>query len=271
MSEGLEVKDFAAGVHAQIKGLASKPELNDEYCVSRGVNPDNAERLLVITRSGAQLSLKPCNLAPAELLPGSHVVVVGLTSAAGSKFNGKYGEILSWHGDRWIVDLDTTPKSRPSLKPENIVIVPERITKKRVSEEPPPEAKKLKTSDMRELESNDEVVIAKCLMRMLREFDIVAQKCVCVLATKTTMTVMFELGQHLSDKQKDGLLRRPLQPGQQVKGIEELDAQEQAVQICEKKVRALANCVRINYCDLHGFFKAGFKEPQFEKRRAEAA
>eukprot|EP00913_Durusdinium_trenchii_P000964 g891.t1 len=105
-----------------------------------------------------------------------------------------------------------------------------------------------------------QTVVARCLLRLLREFEIVAQKCICVLATKTSMTVMNELAAHLTDKQADGLLRRPLRPGEKVKGIEELDAQEQAVLLCEKKVRSLANSVRINYCDLYGFLKFGFKE-----------
>lgn len=260
--------EFPLGQHAQICGLSSKPELNDQYCVSKGINPDNAERLLVITSKGAQLSLKPTNLRVTELLPGSQVVVVGLTSASGSKLNGKTGEVLSWHGDRWIIDMnDTEPKERKSFKPENVVIVPERVSKKRKVEEPPPEEKKMKTSDLRDIESSDETVVARCLLRLLREFEIVAQKCICVLATKTSMTVMNELAAHLTDKQADGLLRRPLRPGEKVKGIEELDAQEQAVLLCEKKVRSLANSVRINYCDLYGFLKFGFKEPKFNRKK----
>lgn len=268
MAEGQSVDEFPLGQHAQICGLSSKPELNDQYCVSKGINPDNAERLLVVTSSGAQLSLKPTNLRVTELLPGSQVVVVGLTSASGSKLNGKSGEVLSWHGDRWIVDMnDTEPKERKSFKPENVVIVPERVTKKRKAEEPPPEEKKMKTSDLRDIESSDETVVARCLLRLLREFEIVAQKCICVLATKTSMTVMNELAAHLTDKQADGLLRRQLRPGEKVKGIEELDAQEQAVLLCEKKVRSLANSVRINYCDLYGFLKFGFKEPKFNRKK----
>ncbi|CAK9044940.1 unnamed protein product [Durusdinium trenchii] len=266
MAEGQSVDEFPLGQHAQIRGLSSKPELNDQYCVSRGVNPDNVERLLVVTSAGAQLSLKPSNLQATELLPGSQVVVVGLTSSSGSKLNGKSGEVLSWHGDRWIVDM-TESKERKSFKPENVVIVPERITKKRKVEEPPPEEKKMKTSDLRDIESSDETVVARCLLRLLREFEIVAQKCICVLATKTSMTVMNELAAHLTDKQADGLLRRPLRPGEKVKGIEELDAQEQAVLLCEKKVRSLANSVRINYCDLYGFLKFGFKEPKFNRKK----
>jgi len=260
------VEQFPAGQAAKIFGLASKPELNDEYCVSKGVNPDNAERLLVVCKSGAQLSLKPTNLTIEELLPGSHVVVVGLTSAAGSKYNGKYGEVLSWHGDRWIVDMDGEPKERKSFKGENVVIVPERVTKKRKVEEPEPEAKKVKSSDLRDLESSDETVVARCILRLIREFEIVAQKCACVLATKTSMTVLTELAQHLTDKQCDGLLRRPLRPGEKVKGIEELDAQQQAVMLCEKKARSLASSIRTNYCDLLGFLKNGFQEPAFKRK-----
>lgn len=268
MAEGQSVEEFPLGQHAQVCGLSAKPELNDEYCVSKGVNPDNSERLLVTLRSGNQLSLKPTNLRAAELLPGSLVCVVGLSSQAGSKLNGKEGEVLSWHGDLWIVDMkDTEPKERKSFKPENLVIVPERVTKKRKAEEPPPEEKKIKLSDLRDLESSDETVVAKCLLRLLREFEIVAQKCVCVLATKTSMTVMNELAAHITDKQADGLLRRQLKPNEKVKGIEELDAQEQAVLLCEKKVRSLANSVRINYCDLYGFLKHGFKEPAFNRKK----
>ena len=39
------------------------------------------------------------------------------------------------------------------------------------------------------------------LSPICRRFEIVAQKCVCVLATKTSMTVMNELAAHLTDKQ----------------------------------------------------------------------
>merc|ERR1712039_10080 len=113
----------------------------------------------------------------------------------------------------------------------------------------------------------DESVIARALLRCLREFPILTQKCLCCLATRTTMTVMHELGQHLTDKQNDGLLRRPLKPGEKVKGIEELDVLEQCLMITERKVRTLAGMVRINYCDLLGFLKQGLKEPQFNRQR----
>jgi len=76
---------------------------------------------------------------------------------------------------------------------------------------------------------------------------------------------MHELAQHLTDKQNDGLIRRPLRPGEKVKGIEELDAMEQCLQIAERRVRALATHCRINYCDLLGFLKAGLKEPKFNR------
>lgn len=260
MAEGAEL--FPSGAHAQISGLASKPELNDEHCVSRGATPDNAERVTVLTRSGASLSIRPANLRPAELLPGTRVVVVGLANAA--KYNGQLGEVLSWHGDRWIVDLES--KERKSFRSENVVILPERVpSRKRPCEEPEPEAKKLKTTDLKDISSTDEAVIGRALLRCIHEFPVVAQKCICVLASKQTVTVMHELGQHLTNKQNDGLIRRPLRPGEKVKGIEELDAMEQCVLIAERRVRALANMVRINYCDLLGFFKQGLQEPQFNR------
>mmetsp|Transcript_53005 Transcript_53005/g.106383 ORF Transcript_53005/g.106383 Transcript_53005/m.106383 type:complete len:266 (-) Transcript_53005:131-928(-) len=258
------VDQWPCGTHAQLTGLGAKPELNDDYCVSRGPNPDNAERLFVLLRSGAQLSIKPLNLKPAELLPGSHVTVVGLTNAA--KYNGQKGEVLSWHGDRWIVDLES--KERKSFRSENLVIMPERVnTRKRPTDEPEPEAKKLKTSDLKELESTDETVVARALARNLREFPILAQKCICCLASKQTVTVMHELAQHLTDKQNDGLIRRPLKPREKVKGIEELDAEEQCITIAERRTRALAAMVRINFCDLLGFIKHGFQEPAFNRGR----
>lgn len=257
------VELFPRGAHAQISGLASKPELNEEYCVSRGATPDNAERVTVITRTGTQLSVRPANLKPTELLPGTRVAVVGLTNAA--QYNGQFGEVLSWQGDRWIVDLDS--KERKSFRSDNVVILPERINpRKRPCEEPEPEAKKLKSTDMKDLSSTDEAVIARALVRCIHEFPIVAQKCICVLATKQTVTVMFELAQHLTEKQNDGLIRRAIRPGEKVKGIEELDALEQCVTIAERRVRALANLCRINYCDLFGFFKQGLKEPQFNRQ-----
>mmetsp|Transcript_100121 Transcript_100121/g.311928 ORF Transcript_100121/g.311928 Transcript_100121/m.311928 type:complete len:266 (+) Transcript_100121:90-887(+) len=258
------VDQFPSGTHAQITGLAAKPELNDDFCVSRGPNPDNAERLFVLLRSGARLSIRPANLRPAELLPGSRVTVVGLTNAA--QYNGQIGEVLSWQGDRWIVDLES--KERKSFRADNLVIMPARVNaRKRPTEEPEPEVKKLKTSDLREIESTDETVVARALARALREFPILPQKCICCLATKQTVTVMHELATHLTDKQNDGLLRRPLQPGVKVKGIEELDAEEQCLAIAERRTRALAGMVRINYCDLLGFIKQGFKEPAFNRAR----
>lgn len=264
MSEGT-VESYPKGAHAQISGLASKPELNDEYCVSLGPNPDNPERLMVVTRTALQLSIKPSNLKPAELLPGSQVIMVGLVGAA--QYNGKQGEVLSWHGDRWIVDLPN--KERKSFKSENLVLLPEKIhVTKRKAEEPPPEAKKLKTSDMKDLESNDESLIARTLVRCIHEEPLIAQKCVCVLATQTSMTVLHELAQHLTNKQNDGLLRRPLKPGEKVKGIEELDAMEQCVLIAEKKVRTLASSVRSNYLELFNFMKYGMREPAFTRGKA---
>mmetsp|Transcript_100232 Transcript_100232/g.283833 ORF Transcript_100232/g.283833 Transcript_100232/m.283833 type:complete len:273 (+) Transcript_100232:34-852(+) len=264
------VGSFPCGAHAQICGLASKPQLNDEYCVSRGVNPENSERLNVLTKTGAQLSIRPSNLKCAELLPGSRVTVVGLNNAA--KYNGQFGEVLSWQGDRWIVDLDSKDgkdsKERKSFRSDNLVIMPQRVNaRKRPTEEPEPEAKKVKTADLKDLESNDESVIARALVRCLREFPVLAQKCVCCLATKQQMTVMHELAQHLTDKQGDGLLRRPLRPGEKVKGIEELDAIEQCLLITERRARSLAGMCRINYCDLLGFLKQGLKEPKFNRQQ----
>merc|ERR1712241_1543910 len=75
---------------------------------------------------------------------------------------------------------------------------------------------------------------AQMLARNLREFPLIAQKCICCLATKQTVTVMHELAQHLTDKQNDGLLRRPLKPREKVKGIEELEAEEQCLMIAAR-------------------------------------
>lgn len=265
----MEVKDWPKGAHAQILGLASKPELNDEYCSSLGPNPGNAERVLVTTKTGAQLSLKPTNLKAAELLPGSRVVVQGLANAA--KYNSQHGEVLSWQGDRWIVDMEAKDKDckkeRKSFKGENLVILPQLVNaKKRPAQDiEEPEAKKLKASDLKDLDSTDERIIAKMLARNLRDFPLLAQKCMCVLATKQTVTIMHELATHLTDKHNDGLLRRPLKPNEKVKGIEELDAEEQCFVLAERRCKALAAHVRINYCDLYGFLKQGMKEPKFNR------
>lgn len=265
MADGCEL--FPAGAHAQITGLASKPTLNDEHCVSKGVNPDNAERLLVVTRTGAQLSLRPANLKPAELLPGSHVILVGLTNAA--QFNGRNGEVVSWQGDRWIVDLDgpdPDKKERKSFKPDNLVIIPERVGKrKKEADAPEVEGSKLSKESLKALESSDENVVAKALLKCIREYPVLQQKCICVLATKQTVTVLQELATHLTDKQNDGLLRRALRPGDKVKGIEEMDAMEQCLIITERRVRSLAAMVRINYCDMLGFLKHGLQEPKFNR------
>lgn len=264
----MEVGDWPKGTHAQVIGLSSKPELNNEHCSSLGPSPGNPERVLVTTKSGAQLSLKPTNLKAAELLPGSQVVVQGLANAA--QYNGRRGEVLSWHGERWIVDFDSKgdeKKERKSFRAENLVIMPELVnTRKRQGPEvQEPEAKKLKATDLKDLDSTDERVIAKMLANNLREFPHLAQKCICVLATKQQVTVLHELAQHLTDKQMDGLLRRPLKPNEKVKGIEELDAEEQCFAITERRCKALAAHVRINYCDLYGFLKQGMKEPKFNR------
>lgn len=259
----MEVGDFPRGVHAQLTGLGAKPELNEQHCTSLGPSPGNPERVTVTTRSGAQLSLKPINLKLAELLPGCRVVVQGLENAA--KYNGQFGEVLSWHGDRWIVDLEN--KERKSFRPENLVIMPASVaTKKRAAPEAEEsEAKKLKSSDFRQLESSDERVVGAALLRIIREFPIVAMKCICILAWKQQVTIQHDLANHLTDKMNDGLLRRPIRPGEKVKGIEELDALEQCSFIAEKRIKALASYCRINYCDLLGFLKAGFKEPKFNR------
>jgi hypothetical protein len=257
----VSVADFPAGTHGQITGLAAKPELNDEYCVSKGVNKDNPERLFVVTRTGAQISIRPSNLKPAELLPGSRVTMVGLANAA--QYNGKVGEVLSWQGERWIVDLES--KERKSFRSENLVLLPAKVAKRKAEAAPEPEAKKLKSSDLKDIESNDESKIAKAIQRAIREFPEVAQKCICCLATKQNITVMKELADHLTDKQNDGLLRRHLRPNEKVKGVEEMDALEQCAAISERKSRSLAAMCRINYCDLLGFFKQGLKEPKFNR------
>jgi len=264
----MEASDWPKGTHAQITGLASKPELNEEYCSSLGPSPGNAERVTVTLKSGIQMSLKPTNLKAAELLPGSQVVVQGLANAA--KYNGKRGEVLSWQGERWIVDLDPAggaddKKERKSFRSENLVIVPEKVSRKRKEEAPEVEVKKLKSTDLKDLDSTDERVIAHMLQRNLREFPILAQKCICVLATKQQVTVVHELAQHLTDKQNDGLLRRPLKPNEKVKGIEELDAEEECMNIVSRRLKALAAHIRINYCDLYGFIKQGMKEPKFNR------
>lgn len=254
---------FPCGTPAQITGIAAKPELNDQYCVSRGSNPDNPERLNMLLRTGATISLRPANLKPAELLPGSRVAVVGLANA--QQYNGQSGEVLSWQGDRWIVDLDS--KERKSFRSDNLVILPVAVSRKRPAEEAEVEVKKLKTSDLKDITSDDESVVARALVRAMREFPILAQKAICCLATKQTVTVQHELAQHLTDKQNDGLLRRELKRGEKVRGIEELDAIEQCGVIAERRARTLAGMCRINYKDLLGFIKQGFKEPEFNRQR----
>jgi len=265
----MEVSDWPKGTHAQVTGLASKPELNDAYCSSQGPSPGNPERVTVTTKTGAQLSLKPTNLKAAELLPGSQVVVQGLANAA--QYNGKFGEVLSWHGERWIVDMEEPnkdgKKERKSFRSENLVIMPEKVQRKRKVEEPEPEAKKLKSTDLKDLDSTDERVIAQMLARNLQEFPLLAQKCICVLATKQQVTVMHELAQHMTDKQNDGLLRRPLRPNEKVKGLENMDAEEECMNIVSRRLKSLAAHVRINYCDLYGFIKQGMKEPKFNRQQ----
>mmetsp|Transcript_19027 Transcript_19027/g.44392 ORF Transcript_19027/g.44392 Transcript_19027/m.44392 type:complete len:264 (+) Transcript_19027:81-872(+) len=254
--------EFPCGTHAQVTGLAAKPELNEQYVVSCGPNPDNLERVNVVTRTGATLSVRPVNLKPAELLPGTRVTVVGLSNA--QQYNGQCGEVLSWQGERWIVDMDS--KERKSFRSINLVIVPAAVaSKKRPAEEPEVETKKLKMADVKDLSSPDEATIARALQRCIREFPIVAQKCICCLATKQTVTVMHELAQHITDRQNDGLVRRVLRPGEKVKGIEELDAMEQCALIAERRTKALAGMCRIDYCDLLTFLKQGFKEPKFNR------
>lgn len=265
----VRVEDFPRGAHGQIVGLSSKPELNDDYCVSLGVNPDNTERVFVVTRTGAQMSIRPSNLKPAELLPGSRVTIVGLANAA--HYNSQIGEVLSWQGERWIVDLESKEsKERKSFRSENLVMLPARVAKKRAAAEPEPEAKRLKASDLKDIESSDETIIARAIGRAIHEFPEVAQKCICCLATKQSITVMKELAAHLTDKQNDGYLRRQLRQGERVKGIEDMDAMEQCVLITARKTRALAAMCRINYCDLLGFFKKGLMEPKFNRPQQNA-
>jgi len=258
------VNTFPSGTHAQITGLASKPELNEKHCVSLGVNSGNPERVSVTLASGATIAVRPVNLKPTELLPGDRLVVVGLNNA---QYNGKHGEVLSWQGERWIVDLDC--EERKSFRRENLVIVPDSVCsrKRKIEEVEELVQPKVSAADLKDLAKDDEQVIGRALLRCVRQFPLVAQKCICCLATKQTVTVMHELAIHLTNKQCDGLLRRPLRPGEKVKGIEELDAMEQCVQIAERRLRALANMCRVNYLDLFGFIKQGLQEPKFKQRR----
>ena len=115
-------REFPPGAHAQLFGLVAKPELNDLYVVSRGVNPENAERLTVATATGGTLSIRPANLRPAELLPGSRVAIVGLEGAAVQELNGQHGEVLSSDRDRWIVEVGNN-KERKSLRSLNLVLL----------------------------------------------------------------------------------------------------------------------------------------------------
>ena len=48
---------------------------------------------------------------------------------------------------------------------------------------------KVKTSDLKDLEAKDETVIARAIVRCLHDFPVFAQKCICVLAMKSTVTV----------------------------------------------------------------------------------
>ena len=50
-------------------------------------------------------------------------------------------------------------------------------------------AAEVKTSDLKDLEAQDETVIARAIVRCLHEFPVFAQKCICVLAMKSTITV----------------------------------------------------------------------------------
>jgi len=117
------VEAFGHGVHAQIHGLSAKPELNGTFCVSRGVNPQNSDRLHVITSDGVVRSIKPSNLVRTELLRGRSVAVVGLVSSQGQAYNGKTGDLMARKSNgRWIVDLDDDlTLSEKSFLPENIV------------------------------------------------------------------------------------------------------------------------------------------------------
>lgn len=83
---------------------------------------------------------------------------------------------------------------------------------------------------------------------------------------RSTITVVYELAQHITERHNDGLLRRELRPNEKVKGIEELDALEQCAEIAERRVRALASMCRLNQCDLLGFIRQGLKEPKFKRK-----
>mmetsp|Transcript_36434 Transcript_36434/g.66745 ORF Transcript_36434/g.66745 Transcript_36434/m.66745 type:complete len:475 (+) Transcript_36434:83-1507(+) len=123
MVQARGVDEFPHGSHARIHGLSAKPELNDTFCVSRGVNPQNTDRLQVITSDGVVRSIKPANLTRVELKAGCAVTVVGLVSSQGQSYNGKTGEMLKLKPNgRWIVDLDDDlTLSEKSFQPENIV------------------------------------------------------------------------------------------------------------------------------------------------------
>lgn len=259
---------FPPGKHARIHGL-SKVELNEQYVVSRGEKPDNPERVLVVLRDGKEIAIKHTNLEEAELLPGSRVVVVGIEKAP--QYNGKVGEVLSWDKERWIVDMDQLvdgKKERKSFKADNLVILPDRVGKRKAEQEVV-EEKRVKDEDLKLITDNDEVKIAKGLVNIMKEHPIMYQKAVCCLATRMQMTIMYELAQHMTDKENDGLLRRIIKPGEPVKGIEELNPLEQVKLIAEKRIRNLAGMIRINHCDLREYIKKGLKEPKFLERDAQ--
>lgn len=104
--EEREVEEFPVGMPAMIIGLSERYDINEKYCVSRGPHPESQGRVLVMMGSGKELAVRPTNLKPLELAPGMRVRVAGLSSAAGSALNGRFGLVNSWQGDRWVVALD---------------------------------------------------------------------------------------------------------------------------------------------------------------------
>ncbi len=60
---GSDVEGFPSGTYALLFGLVAQPEFNEQYVVSRGVNPGNADQLHVVTATGTTLSVRPTHLA----------------------------------------------------------------------------------------------------------------------------------------------------------------------------------------------------------------
>jgi len=117
--EVLRIKfaNLLQNVRCEVLGMQNREELNGRSATLVGYDEDKGRFHADIAGVG-RASLLPTNL----ILPkGARGTVVGLTSAAGSKWNEQVGKVLSFDKETGRYTLEMTLEDQLRIKPQNLV------------------------------------------------------------------------------------------------------------------------------------------------------